>query len=99
MGTFHGRKAFLEKKAPGGWVDGRREGAPLAFAGLWESWRDPVGEVLRTFATTAANDDVAVLHERMPMILEPAAWPLWLGEEAGDYTALPQPAAVGVVRL
>ena len=79
----------------------RTDGAPLAFAGLWESWRDPAGEVLRTFtiATTAANVDMAKLHARMPVILEPDDWPVWLGEEAGDYTALLRPAAVRVVRL
>ena len=41
----------------------------------------------------------AHLHERMPVILEQAVWPLWLGEEARDYMALQWPAAVGVVRL
>ena len=37
-----------------------------------ESWRDPAGELLRTFtiATTAANDDMARLHDRMLVILE-----------------------------
>ncbi len=70
--------AFYEWRA---WPDGkqpyaitRADGAPIAFAGLWEGWRDPAGETLRTFAilTPAANDDMARLHDRMPMILEPA---------------------------
>jgi len=41
------------------------------FAGLWESWRDPEGEVFRTFtiATTAANADMAQPHDRMPLTL------------------------------
>jgi putative SOS response-associated peptidase YedK len=73
----------------------------LAFAGLWGSWRDPAGEVLRTFTidTTAANDDMAALHDRMPIILEPDDWPVWLGEEAGDHAELLRPAAPGTVRL
>ena len=50
----------------------RRDGQPLAFAGLWESWRDEAGEVLRSFAilTISANATMAQLHERMPVILE-----------------------------
>lgn len=68
-----------------------------AFAGLWEGWRDPAGETLRTFAilATAANDDMARLHNRMPVILEAADWPLWLGEAAGDHMAVMQPALAG----
>ena len=47
------------------------------MAGIWESWRSPDGEVVRTFAilTTAANATMRQLHERMPVILEPVAWP------------------------
>ena len=77
------------------------DGAPLAFARLWEGWRDPAGEVLRTFtiATTAANEDMAQLHERMPVILEPAAWPVWMGEKEGDFAALLRLAPAGTVRL
>jgi putative SOS response-associated peptidase YedK len=97
--------AFYEWRAtPAGkqpYAVARSDGAPLAFAALWESWRDPDGEVLRTFAivTTAANDDVAALHHRMPVILEPGDWPVWLGEQSGDHAQLLRPAAPGVVRL
>ena len=61
-----------------------------------EGWRNPAGEVLRTFtiATTAANDDMAGQHDRMPVILEEAAWPVWLGRESGEYAALMRPASV-----
>jgi putative SOS response-associated peptidase YedK len=50
----------------------RADGDPLAFAGIWEGWRSPDGEVLRPFAilTTAANAQMSVLHNRMPIILE-----------------------------
>jgi putative SOS response-associated peptidase YedK len=49
----------------------RTDGDPLVFAGLWEAWRYPDGEILRTFTiiTTAANATIAELHERMPVIL------------------------------
>jgi putative SOS response-associated peptidase YedK len=80
----------------------RADGAPLALAGLWEGWRDPTsGEILRSFVivTTAANADLAWLHDRMPVILEPRDWPLWLGEEAGEAAALLMPAGAGIVRV
>ena len=53
----------------------RRDGTALAFAGIWEGWRSPDGEEVRTFAilTTSANSTMAQLHERMPVILEPDA--------------------------
>ena len=79
----------------------RKDGQPMAFAGLWESWRLPNGEVLRTFAivTTDANATMRQLHDRMPVILEPDDWPVWLGELAGDPSGLLRPAAEGVLRL
>ena len=97
--AFYEWKAVPDGKQP--YAIARADGAPLAFAGLWESWRAPAGEVLRTFAiaTTAANADMERLHERMPVILEEAAWPVWLGEEPGDHAALLRPASPGVVRL
>lgn len=63
------------------------DGAPLSLAGLWEGWRDPAsGEVLRTFTivTTAANETLRPLHDRMPVMLPRVAWPLWLGEAEED---------------
>jgi putative SOS response-associated peptidase YedK len=59
----------------------RADGAPLAFAGLWERWRDPAsGSWLRslTIVTTAAGPDVAHVHERQPVVLEPGDFPGWL---------------------
>jgi putative SOS response-associated peptidase YedK len=72
----------------------------MALAGLWEAWKSPGGEVLRSFAivTTTPNELCAMIHDRMPVILDSAAWPLWLGEEpatAADLKGLlvPYPAA------
>jgi putative SOS response-associated peptidase YedK len=72
----------------------RQEGEVMAFAGLWEGWKAPDGEIWRTFAivTTGANAQMAELHDRMPVILEPADWPAWLGETEGDPTTLLYPA-------
>jgi putative SOS response-associated peptidase YedK len=61
-------------------------GRLMAMAGLWDRWRSPAGEIVRSFTivTTAANALLAPLHERMPVILDPDAWPIWLGEAAAD---------------
>jgi len=58
----------------------------MALAGLWERWRSPAGERVRSFAivTTAANDLLAPIHDRMPVILAPGNWPVWLGERPAD---------------
>ena len=79
----------------------RADGTPLVLAGLWEGWRSPDGEVVRTFAimTTDANATMRELHERMPVILEPDTWPAWLGENAGDALGLMRPARDDVLRL
>ena len=57
-------------------------GALFAFAGLWEQWND-----LQTCAviTTDANEKMAAVHERMPVIVSPAEYSAWL---AGDEVAL-----------
>ena len=61
----------------------------MAFAGLWEVWwnpADPDGEPLRSCAivTTEANDLVAPIHDRMPVILEQRSWDLWLDRAVQD---------------
>jgi putative SOS response-associated peptidase YedK len=58
----------------------RGGGEPFAFAGLRTSWRDPQGELLRSCAivTTQANDAIAHIHPRMPVILDRDAEDAWL---------------------
>ena len=55
----------------------------MALAGLWENWRSPAGEWIRSFAivTTEPNELCAELHNRMPVVLKPEFWPVWLGQE------------------
>ena len=72
------------------------DGAPMALAGLWEGWRAPDGEVLRTctIITGKANTKLSAMHHRMPVILPREAWPLWLGEvpaEPAELQALLRP--------
>jgi len=81
------------KKTPTGkqpFAIGLKGGGIMAMAGLWESWRSPAGERIRSFtiATTTPNELCAELHNRMPVVLEPAAWPAWLGEEPMDLPRL-----------
>jgi len=64
---------------------------PLAFAGLWSGWRDPAtNDVRRTFTivTTAANERLGALHDRMPVILPPDAWTTWLDPTLNDTSEL-----------
>ncbi len=97
--AFYEWKAMPDGKQP--YAIARQDGASLAMAGIWDSWREPDGEILRTFAimTTAANGTMSQLHDRMPVILEPEHWPVWLGEVEGDALGLMRPAADDVLRL
>jgi putative SOS response-associated peptidase YedK len=67
-------------------VGGARIMIVIPLAGLWESWRSPAGERIRSFAiiTSEPNELCAELHNRMPVILAPETWPAWLGEEPAD---------------
>jgi putative SOS response-associated peptidase YedK len=62
----------------------------MALAGLWENWRSPAGEWVRSFAiiTTSPNELCAELHDRMPVILARDNWPVWLGEDPADMAGL-----------
>ncbi len=57
-----------------------KTGGPLAFAGLWECWTGPNGEEMETAAivTTTANRRLGEIHDRMPVIVPPEAFDLWL---------------------
>ncbi len=76
------------------WSIARADGAPLVFGGLWEGWRGPDGTVVRSFTivTTSACAALRDLHERMPVVVEEADWPLWLGETPGDPARLIRPS-------
>lgn len=78
----------------------RIDGGPIIFAGLWEGFRWPDGSVERTFVilTADANGLMTPIHDRMPVILEPADWALWLGEADGDPVDLLHPPAEDVLR-
>lgn len=58
----------------------------MCLAGLWELWKAPDGSELETFAilTTAANKLVEPIHDRMPVILHPDTFDLWLNHNVHD---------------
>ena len=62
----------------------------MALAGLWDTWRSPAGESIRSFTivTTAPNTVCAELHNRMPVVLKPDVWPVWLGEAPAEVPQL-----------
>ena len=67
-----------------------KDGEPFAFAGLWEHWdkaSDGVPVESCTIITTAANQLLRPLHDRMPVILAPDDYPAWLGEDAARNVA------------
>jgi putative SOS response-associated peptidase YedK len=76
------------------------DGAPMALAAIW----DEAAEGAAGFAvvTCTANEALAWIHDRMPVLLPPEAWPIWLaGEDARleDALALLRPCAPGLLRV
>lgn len=60
---------------------GRRDGRPLALAGLWSGWREPESAAIRrtfTIVTTTPNELMAPIHDRMPVVVPADAWADWL---------------------
>lgn len=69
----------------------RNDRGLLAFAGLWSVWPDPgSGEWVRSCAviTTEANEPIAALHDRMPVIIRPGDWSTWLDPRRADRSTL-----------
>lgn len=84
----------------------RRDGGPLAFAGLYELWRDravpddhPDAWLwTATIITTSAPDELGRIHDRMPMVIRPDLWADWLdpgNNNTGDVRGLLAPAISG----
>ena len=65
-------------------------GEPFAFAGLWETWRNPAGQSITscTILTTTANEILSSIHDRMPVILNREAETLWLDHAVQDVAIL-----------
>jgi putative SOS response-associated peptidase YedK len=97
---------FEWRRTPGAALEpfyiSRADGAPLAFAGIWESWVGDGREVRSTaVVTTAAGADTEGIHDRMPVVLEPDVLDLWLDPDEVDRDTLASvlhPATAGTLR-
>ena len=77
-------KAIKGQKPKQPYAVAMKDGTPFGLGGLWENWKDPTsGEWVLTFTiiTTHANQLVAEIHDRMPLILAPGDCAHWLSDE------------------
>jgi putative SOS response-associated peptidase YedK len=103
-GFYEWRKTKTGAKQPHFFT--RADGAPMAFAGLAERWRDknagPDAPLIRscTVITTSAGPDMSGIHDRMPVVLDPSVFDLWLdpaNEDVEELRALLRPPPAGTV--
>jgi len=92
----------LNKKPKQPWYIHQPDEDMFCFAGLWETWREhSSGQPIEscTILTTQANEDLAELHERMPVILPESAYATWLSEASspGQLQTLMQPLPMGTL--
>jgi putative SOS response-associated peptidase YedK len=91
-GFYEWQKIEGKRKQP--WFIRRRDGEPLAFAGLWETWHDPDADddapPLRScvIITTEPNELLEPIHDRMPVVLPESQWDTWLDVDNHDVAAL-----------
>jgi len=76
--TGNGYSLLDSGKAP--YYTTTKDASPFSFAGIWESWRAPDGTTIETCAilTTSANSLMALIHDRMPVILQQSEFARWL---------------------
>jgi len=87
----------------------REDGRPMALAGLWAGWKDPASDpdaprIVRTFTiiTSAPNEALAELHDRMPVIVPDDAWDRWLDPtpaDSGELRAMLEPSDAIALRI
>lgn len=83
------------------WFITRADDRPMVFAGIWQAWTGPEGARIASCAivTTGATGRMADLHDRVPVVLEPDSWPLWLGEAGHGAARLMTPLAEGALEF
>lgn len=87
-GFYEWKQIGLKKKQP--YNIGMADDGLFAFAGLWDSWQDPSGKIIKscTILTTEANPLLKDIHDRMPVILDPNDYNLWLDPGLTDSTKI-----------
>lgn len=95
-GFYEWTKDAEENRLP--WYIRAADDSPLVFAGVWQDWTQD-GETLRTCAivTCGANEQMSQIHHRMPVVLAPEDWALWLGEAGHGAAKLMRPAPEGAL--
>ena len=79
------------------WYIQRQDTTPLAFAAIWQDWGDTGATA--AIVTTAANEAMGKIHHRIPVILEPDNWALWLGEDGTGAATLMQATGEDTLRF
>lgn len=82
-----------------------QDGSSLAFAGIWETWRDPQADedapkiVTCSVLTTDSVGRLTDIHDRMPLLMEPDKWERWLDPDADDVSDLLRPPSLELVDM
>jgi putative SOS response-associated peptidase YedK len=85
--NFFEWKAIKGEKAKQPYAIAMKSGEPFGLAAIWENWQRPgTEEWVRTFAviTCPANELMADIHDRMPVIVPPESYDLWLSSVEPD---------------
>mgnify|MGYP001285304606 CR=1 FL=1 len=100
--NFFEWKAIKGAKAKQPYAIAMKSGEPFGIAAIWENWQRPgTEEWLRTFAvvTCPANELVAAIHDRMPVIIPAEAYVRWLSNAAPDPRDLLVPYPPGLMKI
>lgn len=90
-GFYEWTKDAEGKRLP--WYITRTDAAPIALAAVWQNWGKDNPRPTCAIVTTPANARISAIHHRMPLVLEPEDWPLWLGEAGKGAARLMGPGA------
>ncbi|MBK8285632.1 MAG: SOS response-associated peptidase [Ahniella sp.] len=108
--AYRKRRCLVPQSGYYEWIGDTRQKQPYAVipqsdelfvaAGIWESWRGPDQVAIETFSilTCAASDEIAPLHDRMPVLLAPSDWRFWLEAPAAALDPLLKSAPGGTAK-